>query len=60
MIDSAKNTAKFLGLEGRSSIALSAIKYIAGKMMIVRSIVIGFDLHTTESNGILEKNICQL
>lgn len=52
MIDSAKNTAKFFGLrEGDRALLCLPIKYIAGKMMIVRSIVIGLNLCTTESNG---------
>jgi len=52
MVESAKKTAKFFGLnEGDRALLCLPIKYIAGKMMVVRSIVVGLNLYTTESIG---------
>ncbi|MAV41969.1 MAG: O-succinylbenzoic acid--CoA ligase [Flavobacteriaceae bacterium] len=52
MINSAKKTAEFFGLkEGDRVLLCLPIKYIAGKMMVVRSLVIGLDMYIVESNS---------
>jgi len=52
MINSAKKTAEFFRLkEGDRVLLCLPIKYIAGKMMVVRSLVIGLDMYTVESNS---------
>ncbi|MGL5318303.1 MAG: AMP-binding protein [Bacteroidales bacterium] len=49
---SAEFTCKYLGLSASSSALLCLpVSYIAGKMMLVRALVSGFRLDTTEVNG---------
>ena len=46
MISSAKNTGEYFGLKsGNKALLCLPIKFIAGKMMIIRSLVLGLDLH---------------
>lgn len=57
MIASARATIEFLGLKrGTVSLLCLPMKFIAGKMMVVRSLVGGWDLHFVEpsSNPSLE------
>ena len=52
MINSAFATAKALGLKsGQTALLALSAKYIAGKMMIVRSMVIGLNLILVEPSG---------
>lgn len=45
MANSAKKTIAYLGLkEGQSALLCMPLKYIAGKMMVVRSIIAGLDI----------------
>ena len=49
---SAEFTCKYLGLSASSAALLCLpVSYIAGKMMLVRALVCGFRLDTTEVNG---------
>lgn len=49
MIESAKATGAFLHLkEGQSSLLILPAQYIAGKMMIVRALVLGLDFYYLE------------
>jgi len=46
MINSAKASGKLFGLsEGTAALLCLSAKYIAGKMMLVRAMVLGWDLH---------------
>mgnify|MGYP001161290933 CR=1 FL=1 len=46
MVTSAKNTGEYFRLtRGNKALLCLPIKFIAGKMMIIRSIVLGLDLH---------------
>jgi o-succinylbenzoate---CoA ligase len=52
MIESAKSTCSFLNLKrGDTALLCMPLDYIAGKMMVVRSIVAGLRLITTEPSG---------
>jgi len=46
MQNSAKETAKFLGLQpGNTALLCLPVKYIAGKMMLVRAMVLGLEVY---------------
>ena len=52
MIVSAQNTAKYFNLKpGESALLCLPITFIAGKMMVVRAIVLGLDLYVTKPSG---------
>ena len=52
MIESAKSTCSFLNLkQGDTALLCMPLNYIAGKMMVVRSIVAGLRLITAEPSG---------
>jgi O-succinylbenzoic acid--CoA ligase len=52
MINSARLTCHFLGLEPNDKALLCLpLKYIAGKMMVVRAIVANLDLYSVEPDG---------
>jgi o-succinylbenzoate---CoA ligase len=52
MIASAKATGKFFGLKPNDKALLCLpCDYIAGKMMVVRALVLGLDLYSVEPNG---------
>lgn len=52
MINSAKITCEFLGLQpGDKALLCMPLRYIAGKMMVVRSLVGGLDLVVREPSG---------
>ena len=52
MIASAKATGKFFGLKPNDKTLLCLpCDYIAGKMMVVRALVLGLDLYSVEPNG---------
>ena len=52
MFNSAKKTAQVFGLkENDRSLLCLPINYIAGKMMVVRSLVIGLNMYTVEPNS---------
>ena len=52
MILSAQNTGKYFNImAGDNALLCLPIEFIAGKMMIVRAIVLGLDLHITSPNS---------
>jgi len=52
MIKSAENTCRFFGLvPGQTALLCLPVEYIAGKMMVVRSMVCGLDLLMAEPTG---------
>ena len=52
MILSAQNTGKYFNImSGDNALLCLPIKYIAGKMMIVRAIVLGLDLHVIKPSS---------
>lgn len=58
MIQSAKATAQYLGLKSGQSVLLCLpAKFIAGKMMIVRALVLGLDLHYIKPSVDAAQNI---
>ena len=57
MINSASITCNYLGLkQGDSALLCMPLKYIAGKMMVVRAMVAGLDLIAIEPSGHPLKN----
>ena len=58
MMERAQLTCSFLGLkDGDSALLCMSLKYIAGKMMVVRALVAGLDLYLTEPSGNPLRNI---
>ena len=58
MINSAKNTGKFFKLkEGDRALLCLPVKFIAGQMMVVRALVLGFDLLIQKPNNSPLKNL---
>ena len=58
MMQSAQLTCSFLGLkEGDSALLCMSLKYIAGKMMVIRALVAGLDLYLAEPSGNPLRNI---
>lgn len=52
MIQSAHLTCSFLGLQkGDTALLCMPLQYIAGKMMVVRSLICGLDLHVIPPSG---------
>lgn len=52
MIESAKSTCSFLNMkQGNTALLCMPLDYIAGKMMVIRSIVAGLRLITVEPSG---------
>ena len=52
MINSAKKSAQIFGLKEKDrSLLCLPVKYIAGKMMVIRSLIIGLNMCTIKPNG---------
>lgn len=61
MVNSARTTCDFLGLKkGDSALLCMPLKYIAGKMMVVRSLVAGLRLITTEPSSHPLRNLKEI
>ncbi len=55
MIRSAMNTCRYFNLaRGQTALLCLPVEYIAGKMMVIRSIVAGLDLHMMEPRSRLD------